>query len=66
MFIGSALFDLMITSGESAEAGSLEGILQGQRCMVIAKLYVANRIDPRMVAEKNFVIVDYNGDYYEQ
>ena len=63
-FLVAALFTLMISGGITAKAATLEGIVQGYGCMVIEKLCAVDRMDPRLAAEKNFVIVDKNGTYY--
>jgi len=60
----AAWFAVMAASGSIAQAGTMEGVLQGYGCAVIQKLCVVDRMDPRLAAENNFVIVDTSGTPY--
>jgi hypothetical protein len=63
-FLVAALFALMATGGTIAQAAALEGFLQGSSCVVVEKLCATDWMDPRLAAEKSFVLVDKNGTYY--
>lgn len=47
-----------------AQAGVVEGMVQGFGCVVKEKTCPVDRLDPHVGVEKSFVIVDSSGQYY--
>ncbi|MFH0727425.1 MAG: hypothetical protein V2B19_13935 [Pseudomonadota bacterium] len=63
-FVVAALFTLMATGGTIVQAGTLEGIVQGYGCVTVEKLCAVDRMDPRLTAERNFVVIAKDGTPY--
>lgn len=58
------LFIFMVIGGTIAQASTIEGTLQGFQCTINQKVCPVDRLDPHLAIEKNFVLVNKDGDYY--
>jgi hypothetical protein len=63
-FLVAALFTFMATGSGISQAATLEGIVQGYSCMVVEKACAVDQNDPRVAAEKNFVVIQKDGTSY--
>lgn len=64
IIITFSVFSLFIILGASTQAGTLEGTIQGFTCLTHGKVCPADRMDPHLSLEKNFVLADFEKGYH--